>query len=81
LGLKCLDDIERERAWPARSAEVVLQLALDWLARHSGFAAQARGVHKPLPYLVRRWRGIHCRLGYGCQRRIRFRANALDHRA
>lgn len=41
--LKRLEDVERERAWPPRSAKIVLQFGLDGLARHYGLAAQASG--------------------------------------
>lgn len=50
--LKGLEDIERTRAWPTRSAKIVLQLALDRLARHYGYAAKTKG---PSQSAIRIW--------------------------
>ena len=44
--LKKLDTVEGERQWPARSAKVVLQLALERLARHYGYRSAVTGKSK-----------------------------------
>lgn len=51
--LKGLETIEHERLWPARSAKLVLQLALGCLARHYGLDETAAGARRSKS--IRRW--------------------------
>jgi Domain of unknown function (DUF6456) len=41
--LKGLEDVERDRQWPARSAKIILALGLQRLARHYGYSDCAQG--------------------------------------
>ena len=69
-------------AYGRRSAKIVIQLALDRLARHYGYAASTKG---PTRANVRTWLANDAafsvdELCYGRQRCIRLSANPLHHR-
>ena len=54
--LKGLEEVERERLWPARSAKMLLKAGLGILARHCGIAGRSA-----VAAGIRRWRDADAR--------------------
>ncbi len=52
--LKGLQEVERDRGWPRRSAKLVLRIGLEQLAQHYGYGPFAVGVSSRRPH---RWMG------------------------
>ena len=52
--LKGLEQVEKERQWPVRSAKLMLKTGLAALARHYGFSAEAAGAAANAGR-IRRW--------------------------
>lgn len=57
--LKGLEQVERERGWPARSAKLLLRMGLDRLAAHYGIVSGENAAQKPPRARV--WRGADAR--------------------